>query len=80
MRQQPKIVFKPGTVDRLVVEHDTTISGLAIEIGVNYTQLYRSTLDTKNKNFNFVGPRIIAGVLNAFPGSKFEDHFDVILV
>jgi len=80
LKKQPKIIFKPGTVDRLVRENDTTITRLAIEIGVSYSQLWRSNLAQNDKHFNFVGSDLVAGMLRAFPDTRFEEYFDVILV
>jgi hypothetical protein len=80
MRKQPKIIFKPGMIDKMVKEHDTTLTSLAAEIGIGYTQLYRTSLPIDDKNFNFVGSRVIAGILNAFPETKFDDYFDIILI
>jgi hypothetical protein len=56
-------------------EHKWNKGELAKAIGVARPTLYRASLDPKNPLYNSPGERVIAGVLNAFPGSVFEDFF-----
>lgn len=66
------IRMRPGVLQQLMSSHDTNLTGLVGVLGVSYTQLYRV-----EKEHSGVGAKIIAGVLAAHPGKRFEDFFYV---
>lgn len=80
MRYTVKVKFKPGVIDALVKERNTTLYVLADELGISYTQLYRTTLPIENKHFSYVGADLIAGLLHLFPDARFEQYFDIAVL
>jgi len=80
LEQHTEFVFKPNAVNQILKKYDLTLTELADKIKVHYVTIYRSSLDQSDKNYRYVGRKMVSGVLTAFPDTKFEDYFDVILV
>lgn len=70
--RMPQVRLKEDTLDLLMKEYDTNITGLVGLTGISQSQLYRIA-----KSKSKVGEDFIARILSANPNKKFEDYFFV---
>jgi hypothetical protein len=71
----PKIRLNTKKLDAKRIELGWNKSVLAKRIGVKLSTLYRASQPAGSPHHDDPGGKFITGLLNAIPGSKFEDFF-----